>query len=105
MEKLMDRPKIIIKEKSLSLLLIKEEDGFCVYCPELDLVTESSTSQSAIEDMIEEIVEYCDEYMREIEIYTRSPNRFHHLPYVKTVASCKQAFAGNLMYKSTNKHK
>ena len=49
----MDMPRIMIQEKRLSLLIAKEDERFCVYCPELDLVTAMDTYEDAIDDMVE----------------------------------------------------
>ncbi len=85
----MNQPKIMIQEKTLSILLALDGERFCAYCPELDLVTEMDTPEEAIEDMIEAIKDYAEEYMNDFELYSKSPNRAHHLPYIKAISSCK----------------
>ncbi|MBI4008341.1 MAG: hypothetical protein HY354_07560, partial [Planctomycetes bacterium] len=40
-------------------------------------------------DMIEAMKDYAEEYMKDFELYSKSPNRAHHLPYIKAIASCK----------------
>jgi len=85
----MDSPKIMVQEKKLSLLLAKEDDKFCAYCPELDLVTEMDTYEETIRDMVEAIKEYADEYVAEHGLYSKSPNRAHHLPYIEAIRLCK----------------
>ncbi len=85
----MSVPKIIIREKVLTILLAKDEGNYCAYCPELDIVSEMENPEIVIEDMIEAIKEYSEEYMQNIELYTKSPNRAHHLPYVQTISNCK----------------
>jgi len=85
----MDMPRIMIQEKRLSLLIAKEDERFCVYCPELDLVTAMDTYEDAIDDMVEAIRDYASEYMKEFALYSRSPNRAHHLPYIEAVKACK----------------
>lgn len=82
-------PKIITSEKRLTVILAKDGDQFCAYCPELDLVTEMGNPEDALEDMIEAIKDYAKEYMEEVELYSNSPNRAHHLPYIKAISSCK----------------
>jgi len=84
----MDSPRIMVLEKRLSLLLAKEDDKFCAYCPELDLATEMDTYAETIGDMIEAIKEYAEEYMADYDLYSKSPNRAHHLPYINAVKSC-----------------
>ena len=82
-------PKIMVAEKRLSIILAKSDEGYCAYCPELDLVTQLDTPEETLKDMVEAIRDYADEYLREQELYASSPNRAHHLPYVEAVASCK----------------
>lgn len=82
-------PRIHLSEKRLSILMARDGDQYCAYCPELDLVTEMDTPEGAMEDMLEAMREYAEEYLNEIALYSASPNRAHHLPYVKAIASCK----------------
>jgi hypothetical protein len=82
-------PRILTFEKRLTVILARDEDKYCAYCPELDLVTEMATSEEALEDMVEGMKDYAEEYLQEFELYSHSPNRAHHLPYVKAIASCK----------------
>ncbi|MFQ5688018.1 MAG: hypothetical protein ACE5GV_15330 [Candidatus Scalindua sp.] len=70
-------------------LLALDEGKFCAYCPELDLVTEMDTPEETIEDMIESMKNYAEEYNDDLKLYARSPNRAHHLPYIKSISSCK----------------
>jgi len=69
--------------------MARDGDQYCAYCPELDLVTETDTQEEAMEDILEAIQEYAEEYLNEIALYSASPNRAHHLPYVEDIASCK----------------
>jgi hypothetical protein len=82
-------PKILTYEKKLTVILARDEEGYCAFCPELDLVTEMNSPEAALEDMVESIKDYAEEYMAEIDLYTNSPNRAHHLPYIKSIVSCK----------------
>lgn len=85
----MNEPKIMLREKSLSILLAQDGDKYCAYCPELDLVTETDTPEEAVEDMIEAMKDYAEEYIEDFELYSKSPNRAHHLPYIRAIESCK----------------
>jgi predicted RNase H-like HicB family nuclease len=85
----MGEPRIMMQEKRLSILLALDGEKFCAYCPELDLVTEMDTPEEAIVDMIEAIKDYAEEYMEDFELYSKSPNKAHHLPYIKAISSCK----------------
>ncbi|MFH0774635.1 MAG: hypothetical protein V2A53_03960 [bacterium] len=89
MQALETRPRIRLSQICLSILLAKDEVGVCAYCPELDLIVQSQATETAIDDMIEESKEYAAEYLAEIDLYSNSPNRAHHLPYVKMIADCK----------------
>lgn len=73
----------------LSMLLALDGEKYCAFCPELDLVTEMDTPEEAIDDMLESIKDYAEEYMEDFEAYSKSPNRAHHLPYIKAVSACK----------------
>lgn len=73
----MIEPRIMIQEKVLFILLALDGEKYCTYCPELDLVTEMDTPEEAVDDMIEAIRDYAEEYMEEIELYSKSPNRAH----------------------------
>ena len=82
-------PKIMTFEKRLTVILARDEDQYCAYCPEIDLVTEMPTSEEALEDIVEAMKDYAEEYLNELELYANSPNRAHHLPYIKAIDSCK----------------
>lgn len=85
----MDSTKIIIQGMTLSVLLVKDEEKYGAFCPELDLVTEMNTPEEAVDDVIKAIKDYADEYINELELYSKSPNRAHHLPYVEAIKACK----------------
>ena len=82
-------PRIHLCEKRLSILMARDGDYYCAYCPELDLVTEMDTPESALKDILEAMRDYAEEYMNEGSLYSSSPNRAHHLPYIKEIFSCK----------------
>lgn len=82
-------PRIMVREKSLTMLLAKDDEQYCAYCPELDLATEMPSVEEAVADLLDAIREYAEEYLQDLEVYSRSPNRAHHLPYVRAVASCQ----------------
>ena len=85
----MDIPKIMVQEKTLAVLIAMDGEKFCAYCPELDITTEMNTYDEAVEDMIDAIKDYADEYAAELSLYSKSPNRAHHLPYIEAIKSCK----------------
>jgi uncharacterized Fe-S radical SAM superfamily protein PflX len=77
-----------LADRGLSVLMAMDGEKFCAYCPELDLVTEMDTYEETIEDMIEAIKDYANEYTTEFNLYSKSPNRAHHLPYIEAIRSC-----------------
>ena len=81
-------PKIDLKEKRLTIILAVDEQQYCAYCPELDLVTEMPSTEEAIQDMLEAMTDYAEDYTEELELYSKSPNRAHHLPYVRSISAC-----------------
>ena len=81
--------KIMVQGEKLSVLSAKDGREYGTFCPELDLVTEMDTPEEAIKDLIESIKDYADEYINELELYSKSPNRAHHLPYIEAVKACK----------------
>ena len=84
-------PKIVVAEKTLTILLAKDADGsYCAKCPELDLVTQLPTADAALEDLIEAIKDNAKEYLRDRALYAASPNRAHQLPYIEAIAACKK---------------
>ncbi len=82
-------PRITVSEKKLTILIAKEGKRYCAFCPELDLVAELDTLPETVQDIIEAIRDYAREYLENISLYSKSPNRAHHLPYIKDIASCK----------------
>ncbi|MBF0464903.1 MAG: hypothetical protein HQK88_07150 [Nitrospirae bacterium] len=84
----MNVPKIMMQEKRFTILIALDGEKYCAYCPELDLVTEMDTPEEAAEDIFEAMKDYANEYIEDLELYSVSPNRAHHLPYVKTIYSC-----------------
>ena len=82
-------PKIMVAEPLLTVLLAKDNGHYCAKCPELDLVTELSTANAALEDLIEAIRDYAKEYLQDRDRYATSPNRAHHQPYIEAVSACK----------------
>ncbi|MGH7208667.1 MAG: hypothetical protein ACREIL_04705 [Nitrospiraceae bacterium] len=82
-------PQILVPEHKLTILLAKDNGSYCAKCPELDLVTQLPTADEALEDLIEAIRDYSKEYLRDRKLYSTSPNRAHHLPYIEAIAACK----------------
>jgi hypothetical protein len=54
-------------------------------CPELDLVTEGDTPEAALDDLIDMVMDYAVQYMEEFDLFSKSPNRASHKPYILEV--------------------
>src|SRR2546425_11270162 len=80
-------PQILVPEHKLTILLAKDNGSYCATCPELDLVTQLPTADAALEDLIEAIRDCSKEYLRDRKLYSTSPNRAHHLPYIEAIAA------------------
>ncbi len=73
----------------LTVCIFKDDKRFCAKCPELDLVTEMDTPDDTFKAMVEMIREYAEDYELQKELFSRSPNRYHHLPYIERINRCK----------------
>lgn len=73
----------------MNIFIFKDEDKFCAKCIELDLITEMDTSQESLQAIVEMIKEYAQDYMARIDTFSKSPNRYHHLPYIERIVKCK----------------
>lgn len=61
----------------------KEDDGsVTLSLNEIDLVENGKDENEARLNMGEAILDYADEYYAEYELYSRSPNRKAHIPYI-----------------------
>lgn len=64
-----------------------EPDGsLTVFLPALDLVTNAPDEQEAITDLILQAKEYADEYLSNVEVYSRDPERLAHFPVLLRIA-------------------
>ncbi|MBI5214571.1 MAG: hypothetical protein HY960_02340 [Ignavibacteriae bacterium] len=58
-------------------------------CTELDLITEMDDKEKALDAMLEVISEYANDYNKRKQVFSSSPNRAHHLPYIDVISKCK----------------
>ena len=79
----------ITKPSMLTLYILQDEKRFMAKCPELDLVTEMNTREKALDALLEIIMEYSEDYMKQYELFSRSPNRKYHRPYIAIIKNCK----------------
>ncbi|MFQ6092069.1 MAG: hypothetical protein ACE5OR_05210 [bacterium] len=47
------------------------------------------TPDRALRSIVEMIREYAEDYNRRFELFSESPNRAHHRPYVQRILKCK----------------
>lgn len=73
----------------LNVVIIKDDGRYMAKCPELDLITEMDSKETALEAMVEMVAEYAADYKSHEEKYSKSPNRAHHKPYVDRIVACK----------------
>jgi len=75
---------IAIKDISDKLTAIIEpsEGVYVANCPELDLATEGNTPEEALNDLVDMTIDYAEQYMEEFELFSKSPNRASHRPYI-----------------------
>jgi len=78
---------IAIKDVSEKLTAIIEpsEGVYVASCPELDLATEGDTPEEALDDLIEMAMDYAEQYMEDFELFSKSPNRASHKPYIREI--------------------
>jgi len=80
---------ILVKEKKMNVIVFRDDDQYTAYCADLDLATAQDSPEEAIEDMILAIREYAEDYMKNFPIYSTGPNRKHHLPLIRQIASTR----------------
>ena len=75
---------IAIKDVSDKLTAIIEpsEGVYVASCPEIDLATEGNTPEEALNDLVDMTIDYAEQYMEDFELFSKSPNRASHNPYV-----------------------
>ena len=73
--------------------IAKEEDGtFVLSCIEMDdIIACGKTEDDAKDDMADQLQEYAEEYYNEFVLYSRSPNRKDHLPYILRILKIGRA--------------
>ena len=80
---------IFVPEKKMDVVVFRDDDQYTAYCPDLDLATAQDSPEAAIEDIISAIREYVEDYMKNFETYSKSPNRKQHLPLTQHIVSLK----------------
>lgn len=66
--------------------IIEPSDGVYVStCPELDLAAEGKTPEEALDNLIDMAIDYAEHYMENFELFSKSPNRASHEPYISAI--------------------
>jgi predicted RNase H-like HicB family nuclease len=82
-------PRLIVVEPILTVLVAQDDGEYTAYCPELDVATAMSTPEAAVKDLLELLREYAEDYTADLETFAHSPNRAHHLPYIRKIMACR----------------
>ena len=66
-----------------SVSIMHEKDGsYTVAIDEMDIAENADTEDQALMNLAVSLLEYAIEYYDNYQLYSRSPNRSGHLPYV-----------------------
>jgi predicted RNase H-like HicB family nuclease len=78
---------IAIKDvfEKLTAIIEPSQGVYVANCPELDLATEGPTLEAALDDLIEMALDYAEQYMEDWELFSKSPNRAGHKPYILAI--------------------
>ena len=74
-----------ISERKLTAIIEPSGEGFVISCPELELVTQGKTEEEAFDDLVLMVIDYVELYRENYELYSKSPNRSAHLPYIQLI--------------------
>jgi hypothetical protein len=80
---------LIVAEPILTILVARDGDEYTAYCPELDIAAAMEMPDEAVKVVLALMREYAEDYLSDLEAYARSPNRAHHLPYIRRIAACR----------------
>ena len=76
----------IVKPYKFTAMLFKEEDGsITASLNEVDIAINGKSQDEVITNLAENLVEYAEEYYIDYNLYSASPNRKSHLPYILNV--------------------
>ncbi len=74
-----------ISNRKLTAIIEPSGDGFVITCPELDLATQGKTEEDVFDDLVSMVIDYAEQYKENFELFSKSPNRSAHLPYIKLI--------------------
>ncbi len=88
----MDVLRDVLSAYPLTAKAYKEEDGtMTASLDQIDLVTNGSDLEAALDSLAADLIEYAEEYYREFAYWSGAPNRKGHVPYILRVLSQKNA--------------
>lgn len=80
--------KEILDEYKMTATLYEEKNGtITATLKEMDIVSNGSSKEEALDFLADNLIEYAEEYYREFEYWYSAPNRKKHLPYILKVLS------------------
>lgn len=66
--------------------VLEEDDGsVTLSIPDLGIVAWGGTQNEGLEELSDFLIDYAEEYVKEFELYSKSPNRRDHFPYIMNV--------------------
>ncbi len=78
------------KQEQLTAIVSPDDGQFTAICPELDLAVAGTTVDEAFDELVSAAKDYAKEYLAEEKVYAKSPNRAHHLGFVRRIASADE---------------
>ena len=84
-------PVIHLVEEKLTVLVAPDDDQYTAYCPDLDLAVAADSPEGALDDLLQVMQDYAKDHLDELARFSHSPNRAHHLPYVKAISRSRSA--------------
>ena len=79
----------LLSSLSIPVKLEREDDGSFLATNSVieDVFSVGATKEAAINELCKDLIEYAHEYYDEYDIYSKSPNRKKHAPYVMRILS------------------
>jgi len=87
-----------ISERKLTAIIEPSGEGFVIFCPELELATQGKTEEEAFDDLVSMVIDYVEQYRENLELFSNSPNRSAHLPYVRLIEKTAPDHIKGLFY-------
>lgn len=79
----------LLSNLTIHVKLIKENDGSFIATNSIieDVFSTGETKEAAMSELCRELIEYAQEYYDEYDLYSKTPNRKNHAPYVMRILS------------------